>query len=596
MERLTGIGVSPGIAAGPAVILTQRARLIRRSLAADRVDEEAARFHEARERSRRQLHGIKTRIGRKAGIELASLFDAQILMLDDPLLLTRAEQIIRERRVNAEWALQLVLEELSSVLDEVEDPYLRERKGDMADVLGRLRLNLRQGSAGVRDLLRGIEEPCVLIADELTPSLVAQLDWTLIRGFATDSGTKTSHTAIIARSLQVPAVVGLHDATARVRAGSLVIVNAQANELVVDPPASLLLDLAGRPSRGRRTTAPLPVLAPSPAVTTDGVRIRLQANIERPEDVGVVKQHGAEGIGLYRSEFLLASDPADAVTEELQYQVYRQLLEDMAPAPVTVRTFDVDEDQLAGRSRAPEGVVEWPALAEHSRSRLGLRAIRLGLHRRELLKRQLRALLRAGQHGHLRIMFPFVSGLEEFRAAQAVLAEAVRELEQRGEKIAGVPVGVMIEVPSAAFTADLLAREADFLTIGTNDLIQCCLAVDRTDERVSHLYQPLHPAILRLIRLVRRASTRHAVPLALCGEMVLDPTMLALLIGFGLTEFSMAPAAIPMARHVVERAHVGELRRVAAGILRLGSVSEIERYLVTMLGEAGTQKVSSEGV
>lgn len=589
MQRLIGIGVSPGLASGPAVVLTQRARLIRRTLAADRVDQEAARFHEARETSRRQLESIKARIGRTAGSELAALFDAQLLMLDDPMLLTRAEQTIRDRRVNAEWALQQVLDELSTVLDGVEDPYLRERKGDLADVVGRLRLNLRQGSAGARDLLRGIEEPCVLIADELTPSLVAQLDWTRVRGFATDAGTKTSHTAILARSLEVPAVVGLHDASSRVPAGSMVIVNAEANEIVVDPPLSLLVDLAGRQTSGRRIEAP--TAAPAPSMTVDGVRVRIEANVELPDDVVIVKRYGAEGIGLYRSEFLLASDPADAVTEELQYQIYRRMLEEMAPAPVTVRTFDVDEDQLAGRSREPETVVDWPTLAEHSRGRLGLRAIRLGLRRRELLKRQLRALLRAGSHGHLRIMFPFVSGIEEFRDAKAVLTEAALELEQRGERVASVPVGVMIEVPSAAFTADLLAKEVDFFTIGTNDLIQCCLAVDRTDERVSHLYEPLHPAILRLIRLVRRAAARRHVPLALCGEMALDPTILALLIGLGLTEFSMAPAAIPLARQVVGRSHAGELRRLAAGILRLGSVSEIEQYLVAALGEAGTQKI-----
>ena len=589
MQRLIGIGVSPGIASGPAVLLVQSTRLIRRAISSDRVEQEAARFHEARERSRRQLESIKARIGRAAGLDLAALFDAQLLMLDDPMLLIRAEATIRERRVNAEWALQEALEELSAVLDDVEDPYLRERKGDLADVVGRLRMNLRHGSAGPRDLLKGIDEACVLIADELTPSLVAQLDWTQIRGFATDAGARTSHTSILARSLQVPAVVGLRDATTRIQAGSLVVIDANANQVVVDPPASVVRELAGRSAGAPRVRAPR--IESTPSITLDGVRIRLEANIELPDDLVLAKDLGAEGIGLYRSEFLLASHPAESVTEEIQYHVYRQMLEEMAPRPVTVRTFDVDEDQLAGRSRRPDLATEWPALAEHSRGRLGLRAVRLSSGRRELLRRQLRALLRAASHGRLRIMFPFVSGLEEFREAKAVLAEATSELERRGEAAARVPVGVMVEVPSAAFTADLLAREVDFLTIGTNDLIQCCLAVDRTDERVSHLYEPLHPAILRLIRHVRKASARQKVPLSLCGEMALDPAMLALLVGFGLTEFSMAPGAIPLARQVIERAHAGELRRVAAATLRLASVAEIEEYLLTALREAGAQKV-----
>lgn len=293
------------------------------------------------------------------------------------------------------------------------------------------------------------------------------------------------------------------------------------------------------------------------------------------------RSQGAEGIGLFRSELLLAGRPADELTEDLQYDVYRQLLEDMEPAPVTVRTFDIDEDQLATGEQQRDTL--WVRGYEVPRSRLGLRSIRLTLKRRELLRTQLRALVRAARHGDLRVMFPFVSGVEELREARSVLAEARQEVSARGEVISALGVGVMIEVPSAALTADLLAAECDFLTIGTNDLIQCCLAVDRTDERVSHLYEPLHPAILRLIRHVRRAAARGKVPLSVCGEMASDPAVLALLMGMGLVQFSMTPAAIPTARQVIQELDTRDLRKVAHRALKLHSAPEIERLLTDAL-------------
>ena len=290
---------------------------------------------------------------------------------------------------------------------------------------------------------------------------------------------------------------------------------------------------------------------------------------------------GAEGIGLFRSELLLAGRPADELTEDMQYEVYRQLLEDIRPAPVTVRTFDIDEDQLASGEHRRDTL--WASGYEVPRSRLGLRSIRLTLKRRELLRAQLRALVRAAAHGDLRVMFPFVSGIEELREARSVLAEARQEIEARGAASGALQVGVMIEVPSAAFTADLLAAESDFLTIGTNDLIQCCLAVDRTDERVSHLYEPLHPAILRLIRHIRRAAAKRKVPLSVCGEMASDPAVLALLVGMGLVQFSMTPTAIPIARQVIQEMDARELRLVAARALKFETAPEIEQFLTDAL-------------
>ena len=579
MERLVGVGVSPGVAAGRAVVMTLRTQVVRFSIPARSVDRELARLDDARGRSSQQLHAIKDRLASGAGRELALLFDAQLLMLEDPLWLTRAETLVREERVNAEWAVQRVFDELSSVFDTVEDEYLRERRGDLGDLVGRLRMNLRHGAPRPGDLFNGVDGPCILIADELSPSIAAQLDWSKIRAFATDAGGRTYHTAILARSLGVPAVVGLHDASRRVAPGTLVAVDGTEGTVVLDAPPSLVAELQGQ---GGEAHAPLVAVAGGGTTTADGLRIRLEANVELPADVATAREQGADGIGLYRTEFLLANRAVDELTEDAQFEVYRAMLEQMAPGPVTVRTFDVDADQLATRERIRSAA--WSEPVESGRPRLGLRAIRLGLQQRELLRCQLRALLRAARHGDLRIMFPFVSGVDEFREAKTVLAEAADELRARGVEVPAVRVGVMVEVPSAAFTADLLAREADFLTIGTNDLIQCCLAVDRTDARVSHLYEPLHPAILRMIRQVRRAASRQRRPVTVCGEMASDPVLLALLVGLGLTAFSMAPSAIPAARQVLGDLRADELRRVAAHVMGLSSVAEIEQYLLARLG------------
>ena len=581
MQRLIGIGVSPGVVAGRAVILIQRAQVLRYQIGERRLAPELARLEKSRERSRQQLLDIRARVALRRP-ELASLFDAQLLMLDDPMLVSRVADIVREQRVNAEWAVHQVFHEFSSVFDEVADPYLRERKGDVSDLAGRLKMNLQQGVATPRELLRDLDESSVIIADELTPSLAAQVDWTKVRGFATDAGSRTSHTAILARSLEVPAVVGLHNASEVVQAGQLVVIDGTAGAVIADPtPDELARAALGedhRPSVGgdaeRRR----------PATTADGVRIRLEANIEFPDDLAAARYAGAEGIGLYRSEFLLTGSSGTAVSEDEQYEIYRGMLEGMAPDPVTVRTFDVDEDQLASRLARQALAGGWAAEQERA-SRQGLRGLRLSLMRPEPFQIQLRALLRAarycsqGSQGQLRIMFPFVSSVEQLREARRMVKEAAAELARRGEAVPAVPIGVVIEIPAAAYTADLLAREVDFFTIGTNDLIQYCLAVDRADERVSRLYEPLHPAILRVIVMVRRAAVRQRIPVSLCGEMASDPALLTLLVGLGLTEFSMTPAAIPIAKQVLAEVRSDDLRALARRILKLATVEDISREL-----------------
>jgi phosphotransferase system enzyme I (PtsI) len=576
MERLKGIGVSPGVAVGPALVAIQRTQVIRFPIAIDRVARELSALDRARQRSREQLEQIQHRIAELKGADLASIFDAQLLMLDDPALVGRAAAVIRDERVNAEWAVQCALDELSAVFDDLDDRYLHERKGDVHDVAGRLRLNLREERGGPRDRLQDLDTPCVLIADELTPSVVAQLDWTRIRGFATDAGSRTYHTAILARSLGVPAVVGLHDVSRHLPPGASVILDGESGEVIIDPTPDVYQDaeLASRRNRVHVSVKQ----SEGPLVTADGIRVILSANIERSDDVTTALDAGAEGIGLYRSEFMLVGGPPDMAAEDEQYHVYRQLVERMAPGPVTIRTFDIDERQLARPLVDAALDARW--FPDQPRSgHGGLRGIRFGLAQPAIFKTQLRALLRAATHGQVRVMFPFVSSLHDVREARALRDEARAELAARGIDTPALPVGIMIEVPSAAFTASLLAREVDFFTIGTNDLIQYTLAVDRTDERVSDRYQPLHPAVLRLLRQVRRAAVREAIPVSLCGEMASDPLVLRLLIGCGLTEFSMTPGALPVARRVVRETNAGQMARLAARVLTLGTVEEIERFL-----------------
>ena len=583
MDRLTGIGVSAGIVVGRAVILTQRTEVMRFPIPPDRVDREVQALHAARDQSRQQLQDISARVAHGPGSELAALFDAQILMLDDPMLIGRAEEIIRTERVNAAWAVHRAYESLYQVFSTMEDPYLREREGDVADVAGRLRMNLRHGASGPRELLSQIDGPAVLIADELTASVAAQLDWSRVLGFATDAGNRTYHTAILARSLKVPAVVGLHDASLRIAAGTPVILDGSSGELVVAPSPELIDEAHRRATRPR--TRGRSHGEPGPVMTTDGVRIRLEANIELLEDLEYLNEYGAEGVGLYRSEFMLSGRTLELVTEDEQYSMYRSLLAQVAPRPVTIRTFDLDERQV-GRDHSR---------TERRRTRPGLRGLRLGLANPEGLRTQLRAIVRASAHGPLRIMFPFVTSVEEVRQARAILNEILESAPvasgfSRAEMISRIKVGAMIEIPSAALAADLLAADVDFFTIGTNDLIQYTLAVDRTDDRMSDLYEPLHPAVLRLIRLVRRAAGRQRIPVSLCGEMASDPALVGLLVGLGLTEFSMTPGAIPIVRRVVEEMSAHEAKRLAGHVLRLATAAEIEQYLFDALAASAIQR------
>ena len=568
--RLTGLGVSAGIGIGKALVLKRGTRDLRFRVPPSRVGRELDRLAAARERSREQLQQIRLRIATSAGAEHAYLFDAQLLMLDDPMLMDRAAEIIRTERLNAGSALERALDEITTLFDQADDAYLRERKGDVGDVVGRLRMNLRAGGDPL-ELFKDLEGPLVLVADELTPSMIAQLDWQRLAALVTDAGSWTYHSAILARSIHVPAVTGLRDATAIIAPGALLAVDGATGEIFIDPDPAALEHIKARQQRRVEYEQSLDEYRRLAPVTEDGVQIRLEANVESPDDARRAREGGADGIGLFRSEFLLAS--ATMPSEEAQYLAYTRLVDSMSPGRVTIRTFDVSEAQLR---RGPSG-------AERARAPLGLRGVRLSLTMDDMFQTQLRALLRAATHGPLRIMFPFVSGVGELRAARAAVERAASTLRSRGEPVPPVPIGVMIEVPSAALTADLLAEHADFFSIGTNDLIQYCLAVDRTDDRVSRLYEPLHPAIIRMIRTVARAGRHRGIPVSVCGEMAADPLLLTLLVGLGLTEFSMASTAIPLAKQVLRGLSAREAARVAARTLRAHTAADIEKLLIEFL-------------
>lgn len=587
MRRLTGAGVVGGVAAGQAVLLVRRGRALRVPVAEARVGEEVARLERARDRSRQQIVAIRAQLAAGRGAELAPLFDAQLLMLDDPLLIGRARTLIREERVNAEWAVQRAFDEVATLFDGIDDPYLRDRRGDVADVAGRVRLNLREGARGWQDLLAHGDGPFVLVADDPPPSLAAQVDWSRVTGLAIDAGSRTSHTAILARSLGIPTVVGLGHATRTVRPGMDVLVDGTAGELIVEPAPGTADALRAR-ERDRQAAAP-PAAARGPAVTRDGARIRLEANVDRLEDVETARGAGADGIGLFRSELLLSGDGLPGLTgpdsERAQAEVYRAAILAMAPRPVTIRTFDLDEGQNAGGRWADPG-------HELDRHRvLGLRGVRLGLAQPALLETQLRAILRAAAGGGtVRILVPFVTAAHEVQEVRDRLDLARRALAAEGLETPVVALGAMIEVPAAALAADRLAEVADFLAVGTNDLVQYLAAADRTDERLTALVNGIQPALLRILRVLPRLAARRRVPISVCGELASQPAMLAWLIGLGVAEFSMTPAALAGARRVVEACERTTLRGLARRAARAGTLAEIERHVERALARAAASQ------
>lgn len=568
---LHGTGVAPGIVIARALVYQhQETPIYRVPLMRQEVGREIRRLREGTELTKRQLEEVKARTVEALGEDHGYIFDAQILMLDDPLLTGRVEAAIREQRVNAEWAVKVALEELASVFDELRDDYLRGRRGDIFDVTGRLVRNL---AGATQRHLDKLERDYILLAENVRPSDTAHLDWSHVAGLGMEAGGRTYHTAIIARSLGVPCVVGVRGLMEKVDHGAPLVLDGSEGVVIVNPDRTTLREYRRRRRRQQAVERKLVHLRDLPAETRDGYRIVLQANVEFPEECTNAERQGAQGIGLFRSEWFLTRSRGAFPSEEEQYVVYRRMAERMRPWSVVVRAFDLSAEQLGEKGGTAEAN---PAL--------GLRAIRLLLKHRERFKEQLRALLRARHHGNVKVMFPMVSGVAEFRDALEVVEEAKREL--RRDRLAygeDLPCGVTLEVPSAAATADLLAREAAFISIGTNDLIQYLLGVDRGNDQVSYLYEPLHPAILRTLRFVIDSAHAAGIKVGMCGEMASDPLLVALLIGFGLDELSMNAVSIPTVKHIIRNLHASDARRIAGRALELPTVGEVSRFLAREL-------------
>jgi phosphotransferase system enzyme I (PtsI) len=565
--RLRGVGASPGVAVGNVLRLDERGRhqFYYLDVSPAQVRREARRLHEAFEQARAELQEIKARLTRQLGYEHSFILDAHLLMLEDERLLAEIENEIRTRRVNAEWAVRSVIDRVEEAYRQVNDAYLRERTSDLEDVATRL-LTILSG----RDKfdLSELDENVILVAKDIWPSTVAELDFNRVLGFATNSGGITSHAAIIARALGIPAVVGLHDVTRRARTGTAIIIDGSAGEVILRPNKPLAREYARRQKQDHARQAR--VIKPTEAAETlDGVRITLRANVELPTEIDTLARFGAEGIGLYRSEFIFLAGLPNLPGEDEQYQLYRRLAEAAGDAGASIRVFDLGGDKLTLKG-----------YEEEMNPALGLRAIRLSLRVEEIFRTQLRAILRANRHGKLRVVLPLISTISELRDAKRIIADVKQEMAEAGvEHNPSLPIGVMIEVPAAALMADLFAKEADYLSVGTNDLTQYMLAVDRTNENVAHLYQPLHPAILRaLAHLVRVAATAK-VPLEVCGEMAGDPFQAMALIGLGVRVLSLLPASIPLVKNAVRAVSAERITSLMKSALKLATSAEVEQLL-----------------
>jgi len=564
---LDGVGVAPGIVIARALVYQNRdVPFFRVPLQRQEVKLEVERLEKGRERTKTQLAAIKARTVDALGEDHGYIFDAQMLMLDDPLLIGRIEEIIREERVNAEWAVKVTLEELASVFERVKDEYFRGRSGDIFDVGNRLVRNIVGASQRPLDKL---EKDYILLADNVRPSDTAQLDWEHVAGLAMEVGSRTYHTAILARSLGIPCVVGVSDLMKKVDHGATLVLDGSSGVIVVNPDRETLLEYRAKRRREKAVGQRLRHLRELPFETTDGFRLVVQANVEFPEECSTAQDSGAEGIGLFRSEWFLTRGRTSFPSEEEQFLVYRKMAEQMKPWSVVVRAFDLSADQLGDDMGESE-----------LNPALGLRAIRLLLKHRDMFKEQLRALLRARAFGNVKVMFPMISGVGEFREAVATVEEAKYELRRDGLEFGDdLPCGVTLEVPSAAATADLLAKEAAFFSIGTNDLIQYLLGVDRGNDQVSYLYEPLHPAILRTLRFVIDSAHDAGIRVGMCGEMAADPLLVALLVGFELDELSMNAASIPTIKSIIRNMSASEARAIAEESLRLATVKEVSAFL-----------------
>jgi phosphoenolpyruvate-protein phosphotransferase (PTS system enzyme I) len=565
-SRLSGTGVSQGVAVGRVLRLDERdmSMGLPAEFEATDVRAEMARLRSAVAKARREILELKERVARELGRGHAYFFEAHLLMLEDRDLLRDVERIIRGRNLKAEWAIKIIMDRMLTLFAQAKDEYLRERRADVEDVGYRVLRALKGEQVADQ---RPLQSDVVIVATDLPPLAMAELDLSHVLAFATDEGGFTSHTAIIARSLGIPAVVGLHDITSRVSSGDRIAVDGSEGFVVLSPTKAVIRRFFEERER-QRTVDPTED-APRDAITLDGHRCLLQANVELPSELDGIKRFGASGIGLYRSEYLYLNALPGLPSEDEQVRVYERLGAISGEDGATVRSCD-----LGGEKAAPDG-------GELERNpALGLRGVRLSFKTPDVFRTQLRAILRASAKGRLRIVLPMVSRVSEVRAARDILEECKDELRAEGRSFdPKIPLGAMIEVPSAVFIADHLATECDFFSVGTNDLIQYLLAVDRTNKNVAYIYEPLHPSMLRCLERIAVVASENGVPTVVCGEMASNPLHVLVLLGLGYDSFSLAPSLLPLVRAAITAIDIGKARSLAKEILTMRSAQEIAAHI-----------------
>lgn len=573
MVNIQGIGAAAGIAIARAFVMHQAAWIVERRSVPE-ADGEIARLGQAFEQARTEVQALKERTLARMGAEKAEIFEAHLLVLNDPELIGPVEDKIREEGVNAEYALQEVAAGFISMFENMKSAYLRERAADMRDVTRRVLARLLQ--VKVTDLA-AIDEEVILVAEDLTPSETAQLNRNVVLGFATNIGGRTSHSAIMARSLEIPAVVGTKNVMSQVQDRDLLILDGIEGVVLVDPDAETLEQYRVKQAQFEAQRAEWAKLRNEPTVTADGIHMELAANIGTPADVAGVLDNGGEAVGLYRTEFLyMGRDKMPS--EKEQFQAYKAVLEKMEGKPVVVRTLDIGGDKELPYLELPKEMNPF----------LGYRAVRLCLDRQDIFRTQLRALLKASVYGELRIMFPMIATLDEFREAKAILEEERAKLASEDIPVSdSIQLGIMVEIPSTAVLADQFAKEVDFFSIGTNDLIQYTMAADRMNERVSYLYQPFNPSILRLVKMVIDAAHREGRWVGMCGEMAGDRNAIPILVGLGLDEFSMSASSILPARSLITKLNSDDARKLASDALECRTAQEVLELVQHAVGSLG---------
>jgi len=573
---LQGIGVSPGIVIGRAFLL-DRAKLkpAMEKISSEQVQAEIERYLQAIAAARRELLDGHEKLVENSAENHGNqkhlyLFDVHLMMMDDKMLTDDTVKLIREKKISAEWALSLNVERIKKIFDRMDDPYMRERQNDITHVAERI---LRQLMKSEYDSIDKISKNVIIIAHDLSPADTMQLNLNKVKAFVTDLGGRTSHTAIIARSMEIPAVVGLERATEMINGGNQLIVDAIDGRIIVSPTPEQIRMYKEKAEKHRFFQEQLIQNRHLPPLTKDGYTIELAANIESPEEAESSMSHGAGAIGLYRTEFIYLNR-TDLPSEEEHYLTYKRALQNATGQEITIRTLDLGYDKISSHAFHEDTIN--PAM--------GLRGIRLCFKQKEIFRQQLRGILRASHHGKIKILFPMISGVRDIKQAIGMLTEVKNELRQQNIPFdENIPVGVMIEIPSAAVIADLLAPEVDYFSVGTNDLIQYTLAVDRVNEHVSCFYEPLHPSILRLLQTTIEAAHGNGIPVSVCGEMAGEPLYTLVLMGLGLDQLSMNPFSVPYIKKIIRNSTYKEAQEIVAKCLTFKVATEVEEYVAEQM-------------